>query len=167
MSGNSTMIFQRVMRVLSALVFILLFAGCVNSTPKYDVRVVSAEFGVFEDFHAKHLVFTKTDHVPWKVGQDFGWRIKLSKPVKVIWVREELTLPAPANQWINESPVGSLKVFEGKDGAISEYEVNQEGGYFYGSWAIVSGDPSGAHSLKVFIDGKPVTEFKFNVDRPI
>jgi len=148
---------------LLASVFMLLLGGCATPSFNNKINTESAEFGLFDDYRAKHLVFTKTSHVPWKLGQSYGWRM-LSTLEKGVMIREELILPSPAVYFGSESSTGYLAVMEDRKTVIYEDLDKPENGYIYRFWEIAPEDPKGTHVLKIFIDGKLAKQFVFEID---
>jgi hypothetical protein len=152
----------------SATLCLLLLLPAIEASSKEPADIArmikGAEFGIFHDFNAKKLVFIKTNYVPYKIGQDFGWRMPTKRTEK-IFVREELILPSPAVFFESQSDENYLAVMDDRKTIINDHEISPENGYIYGGWGIAPDDPIGTHRLKVFIDGNLVKEFVFKIEQ--
>jgi len=135
---------------------------CAEET---HTRIASpvGEFGIYEDFKAKVLVFRNTSRVPNKIGQDYGWRIPTKLKIPVI-VREEITLPLPGRFFSGEINGDYMAVSEDRKTVIFDREIIPEDGYLYSCWTVVADDPVGPHRIKVFIGGKLIRTFTFTVE---
>jgi hypothetical protein len=97
----------------------------------------------------------------------FGWRIRLAEAPAVVRVREVLKLPEPPAYWSGEDDEYSPHVFSADrtTATTEEFKAPQDG-WIDSSWCIVEGDPVGAHSIDVFIEGELVRHFDFEVKKP-
>jgi hypothetical protein len=126
------------------------------------ITVTKTEFGVFRRSRKGKMTFIPTTNVPLLDGYSYGWRIHFKKyKGKVTW-REILQLPKVPETWGTQngenfslSPDGSA--------AITSRTDYVENSMIQNTWAITTGDPLGKHRIDVFIDGRRVARFNFDV----
>jgi hypothetical protein len=121
-----------------------------------DVNVTRAEFGVFVGSK-----FTPTNKVPLTEGQQYGWRIFVTTGQKAVRIREEFTLPEAPKTW-GQPPAGTSISADGRTSVIDHDELVIDGLIVHG-WAVAKGDPPGAYSIRVDVEGRPAAAFKFDV----
>ncbi len=124
---------------------------------KLKVDIEAAQFGTY----TSEGDFTETKVVPLKVGQSYGWKMKLSqlKPdAKVKW-KEEFTLPAAPKRWGNTPAVVSKE----KTTNVMEKEDVPMNGWIGNAWSVAEGDPPGKYLMKIYINENLVKTFKFQV----
>lgn len=97
----------------------------------------------------------------------FGWRIRLAEAPPVLRLREVLRLPEPPLFWSGEDDEYSPHVFSAdRTTATTETFAAPKDGWIESRWCIAEGDPVGAHSIDVFIEGELVRHFDFEVKKP-
>lgn len=131
-------------------------------------RVETAEFIVSLGDGEGNRSSIASTLVPYLPNQAcFGWRIRLAEAPPVLRVREVLKLPAAPAFWSGEDDPYSTHVFSADrtTATTEEYQAPEEG-WIASEWCIADGDPVGAHSIDVFIEGALVRRFDFEVKRP-
>lgn len=112
----------------------------------------------------------QSTRVPFLPGQScYGWRMRLSDAGKVVNVREVLTLPSDPAYWPHEaSEFDTTAKFRDRTTTITERYVTPEKGWISNGWCVLEGDPKGAYSAEVSIDGQVLQRFDFEVrDMPV
>jgi hypothetical protein len=158
-----------VILLFSVLLFIL---SCENLAEKPDgfkepslpamltseVLVKKRVFGVYKGLGRKTEVL-ETKTIKHSVGSPYGWRLTLDSTLDVVPVREELVLPDAGN-WETS---GATVVSEDKRIGTSNFNLPVYQGAIENSWAVADGDPKGDHIIRVWVDGAPAAEFKFEI----
>jgi hypothetical protein len=166
----------------------LLAAGCATTTPvapqarddvppssvqarsaaefhPADVEVVAAQFGVFGADPSGRRMLYETDKFPALVAAPYGWFIvfKTDKPT-VVW-REEFELPVAPPTWGPGEALGIFQVSPDRKTAVTERIIPTKLGFIANEWRYASGDPVGAHKMRVYIDGQLIREFSFDIEK--
>jgi len=130
-----------------------------------DVEVVAAQFGVFGADPTGRRMLYETDKFPGVVAAPFGWYIvfKTDKPT-VVW-REEFELPTAPPTWGPGEAMGIFQVTPDRKTAVTERIIPTKLGFIANEWRFASGDPIGAHKMRVYIDGKLIREFSFDIEQ--
>ena len=131
---------------------------------KSTISVVSAQFGVFGADSVGRRVLFETDKFPAIVAAPFGWFVmfKTDKPT-VIW-REEFELPEVPPTWGPGEAMGIFQVSPDRKTAVTERIIPSGLGFVGNEWRYAPGDPTGAHKMRVYIDGQLVKEFTFDIE---
>lgn len=131
---------------------------------KSAISVVSAQFGVFGADNVGRRVLFETDKFPAIVAAPFGWFIlfKTDKPT-VVW-REEFELPEVPPTWGPGEAMGIFQVSPDRKTAVTERLIPSRLGFVGNEWRYAPGDPTGAHKMRVYIDGQLVKEFRFDIE---
>lgn len=129
------------------------------------VEVVAAQFGVFGADQAGRRMLYETDKFPGVVAAPFGWFIvfKTDKPT-VVW-REEFELPAAPPTWGPGEAMGIFQVTPDRRTAVTERIIPTKLGFIANEWRYAPGDPTGAHKMRVYIDGQLIREFSFDIEK--
>lgn len=132
--------------------------------PDVQLSVVSAQFGVFGADSLGRRVLFETDKFPAIVAAPFGWLVlfKTDKPT-VIW-REEFELPEVPPTWGPGEAMGIFQVSPDRRTAVTERIIPSRLGFVGNEWRYAPGDPTGAHKMRVYIDGQLIKEFKFDIE---
>jgi hypothetical protein len=149
-------------------------SGAQSSTPQVksaaefhpaDVEVVAAQFGVFGADPSGRRTLYETDKFPGLVAAPFGWFIvfKTDKPT-VVW-REEFELPVEPPTWGPGEALGIFQVSPDRKTAVTERIIPTKLGFIANEWRYASGDPVGAHKMRVYIDGQLIREFSFDIEK--
>jgi hypothetical protein len=130
-----------------------------------DIEVVAAQFGVFGADPTGRRMLYETDKFPGVVAAPFGWYIvfKTDKPT-VVW-REEFELPTAPPTWGPGEGMGIFQVTPDRKTAVTERIIPTKLGFIANEWRFASGDPIGAHKMRVYIDGKLIREFSFDIEQ--
>jgi len=130
-----------------------------------DVEVVAAQFGVFGADPSGRRTLYETDKFPGLVAAPFGWFIvfKTDKPT-VVW-REEFELPVEPPTWGPGEALGIFQVSPDRKTAVTERIIPTKLGFIANEWRYASGDPVGAHKMRVYIDGQLIREFSFDIEK--
>ena len=130
-----------------------------------DVEVVAAQFGVFGADPGGRRMLYETDKFPGVVAAPFGWFIvfKTDKPT-VVW-REEFELPVAPPTWGPGEALGIFQVTPDRRTAVTERIIPTKLGFIANEWRYASGDPIGAHKMRVYIDGQLIREFSFDIEQ--
>lgn len=128
------------------------------------LEVVTAQFGVFGADPTGRRVLFETDRFPAITAAPFGWFVvfKTDKPT-VIW-REEFELPEVPPTWGPGEAMGVYTISPDRKTAVTERIVPTRVGFIANEWRYAPGDPIGAHSMRVYIDGQLVKDFKFAIE---
>jgi hypothetical protein len=130
-----------------------------------DVEVVAAQFGVFGADPSGRRTLFETDKFPALVAAPYGWFIvfKTDKPT-VVW-REEFELPVAPPTWGPGEALGIFQVSPDRKTAVTERIIPTKLGFIANEWRYASGDPVGAHKMRVYIDGQLIREFSFDIEK--
>jgi hypothetical protein len=128
-----------------------------------EVKIIRAEFGLFNPPESGKPAFIPTLTVPFKIDQGYGWVIEVSTTKHKVKWREELTLPeAPATWDEGKRPESQAISADGKT-SILEGEMDADNGILHNVWAVVEGDPKGKYVIRVTIEGSQERVFEFEV----
>lgn len=140
-------------------------AASEKPVPQKPFRVLSAEFGLVGPFSfSKGVDFRRSTKVPLRVGQGYGWIIRLETSSDKIRWREEFTAPVAPESWGGSETNPRVRISEDRTAAVYEREEPLEGGVIFHFWQVVAGDPTGRHVIRVFVEGVLVSTFEFNVE---
>jgi len=130
-----------------------------------NVEVVAAQFGVFAADSSGHRMLYETDKFPAILAAPYGWFIvfKTDKPT-VVW-REEFELPVAPPTWGPGEALGIFQVSPDRKTAVTERIIPTKLGFIANEWRYATGDPIGAHKMRVYIDGQLIREFSFDIER--
>ena len=174
---------QRIRLTTGVAIAALMLGGCVASAsedPKdakgattvkpqsapvpAPIEVVSAQFGVFGADLSGRRVLLETDNFPAITAAPYGWYIiyKTSKPT-VVW-REEFELPVSLDNWGPGEAMGVYTISPDRKTAVTERIVPTRVGFIANEWRFAPGDPTGAHAIRVYIDGQLIRDFRFRIE---
>ena len=130
-----------------------------------EVEVVAAQFGVFGADEAGRRMLFETDKFPAVITAPYGWFVvfKTDKPT-VVW-REEFELPVAPPTWGPGEALGIFQVSPDRRTAVTERIIPTKLGFIANEWRYASGDPVGAHKMRVYIDGQLIREFSFDIEK--
>ena len=132
-----------------------------------ECKAVSGEFGILD----KQSKFTATAVVPFKIGQTYGWRIKVEPENSLVHWKEEFVLPGVPKTWGGHDGAHKLtpedtswqEVQPGGKTCVTERDSTAIGGVIFNYWSVATGDPRGKYQIRVFIEGKLFKTFSFQV----
>ena len=120
-----------------------------------EVRVENGIFGVITD--EAQNTFLRSNLVPNRKGQIYGWILLVKTDKEDVLLREELVLPSRGN-WSTEN---ELKVSADGRVGVLERRARVVDGKVSNWWSIADGDPTGEHLISISLDGVPAGQFKF------
>jgi hypothetical protein len=140
-------------------------AGASTAKQPADVEVVAAQFGVFGADPTGRRMLYETSKFPAVIAAPYGWYIlfKTDKPT-VVW-REEFELPVAPPTWGPGEAMGIFMVSPDRKTAVTERIIPTKLGFIANEWRYASGDPVGAHKMRVYIDGQLIREFSFDIEQ--
>lgn len=124
------------------------------------VDVVATDFQVAVTHGAQ--TWYRTTTVPYLPDQScYYWWVQVSDPLDMVAYTETLHLPAPAQDWGDDTSGLDIS----KDGMTvsRDDEPKLDKGWFGGGWCLVEGDPVGRYTLDVTVDGEVVHTFTYVV----
>lgn len=127
------------------------------------LRIVQADFGVFDARPGAPPAWRSTSQVPHRVDQGYGWVLTLAGAPARVQVREELTLPAIPETWGDPEPGLKRRISPDGRTAITERVLEVQQGRIAQAWAVAPGDPRGAYLLKVTVEQLPGQVFRFEL----
>jgi|GEM_PF-1472487 hypothetical protein len=134
-------------------------------TTSPETKIINkAEFGVsIVNLAGKHDIFPTTN-IPFKVGNSYGWRIKLNKNYHglVTW-REVFHLPKPPEAWATDHSENFVISKDGATATSQHTEKAPEDGIIENFWQITPGDPTGEHKIEVYVNQNLVATFNFQI----
>jgi len=128
------------------------------------MTVKKAEFGVLRD-DTNSMSFIPTTKVPLKEGKRYGWRIQLQDNQNEVTWREILRLPKLPNTWSTASGENFSISPNGKEAVTKRTQLANKG-VIENFWTIASGDPTGKHTIAVYVDDRRIGFFEFEVVSP-
>lgn len=128
------------------------------------IEVVSARFGVFGVDGSGRRILLETENFPAISATPYGWYIvyKASKPT-VVW-REEFELPVSLDNWGPGEAMGIYTISPDRKTAVTERVAPTGVGFIANQWRFAPGDPTGAHAIRVYIDGQLIRDFRFRIE---
>lgn len=128
------------------------------------IEVVSAQFGVFGVDGSGRRILLETENFPAISATPYGWYIvyKASKPT-VVW-REEFELPVSLDNWGPGEALGVYTISPDRKTAVTERVAPTGVGFIANQWRFAPGDPTGAHAIRVYIDGQLIRDFRFRIE---
>jgi hypothetical protein len=128
--------------------------------------LAASEFLVSVSDGESTLRSIESDVVPYLPDRAcFGWRLRFAEPPALARYREVLQLPAAPAFWSGEDdPYSPHRYSADRTTATTEeYAAPDVEGWIASTWCIAEGDPVGPHSVDVYIDGRHVEHFDFEV----
>lgn len=127
------------------------------------LTITHAGVGYFEkDGRSGPLLFRPSEEVPFKVGQGFGWVLKVDTTENQVEVVEKFTLPKKNGTWTVDPETTKIS----DDGlTATTTEIHTFWDFLWRVWTLEDGDPEGAHGFALSMAGKPVAELKFTIDK--
>lgn len=126
------------------------------------MTVKKAEFGVLRDDSNSKESFIPTTKVPLKEGKRYGWRIQLKDYKSEVTWREVLRLPKLPNTWSTASGENFSISADGTEAVTKRTQLANKG-VIENFWTVSSGDPTGKHTIAVYVDNRRIGFFEFEV----
>lgn len=128
------------------------------------ITVKKAEFGILRD--DRHgMSFIPTNKVPLREGKRYGWRIQLQDNQNQVTWREVLQLPKLPNTWSTASGENFSILPNGREAVTKRTQLAHKG-VIENFWTIAAGDPTGKHTISVYIDNRRIGFFEFEILSP-
>ena len=143
------------------LVFLILVSGVGRAAMLETAEfVVSVSDG---QGNSRSVISNVVPYLPERAC--FGWRIRLADRRALVRYREVLKLPQAPKFWSGENDAYSPHSFSADrtTATTEEFAAPDKEGWIASSWCIAAGDPTGPHSIDVFIDGQLAKHFDFEV----
>jgi hypothetical protein len=125
------------------------------------LRVTGAHFFAIDTRGAEPAV-TESRVIPHRPQTScFAWLLQVEPREGTVNVREELRLPARAPNW-GQAPEMTVHA----DGAGATFQLTDDiaDGEVMNQWCLSPGDPTGAHSIRVFQGDRLLHQFDFSVE---
>lgn len=129
------------------------------------VQVERAAFGVFSDLGSA-AASLKPMRVVVRDGQPIGWVIALQAQKTDVRWREEFSLPSPPKNWglqPDSTDVRAPLISADRRTATTERRSVPAGGTIHHWWKLEASDPTGPHTMRVYIEDVLVATFEFEV----
>lgn len=99
----------------------------------------------------------------------YNWYVQLAKGDTPKTATETLSLPEALADWgtLATDPSDGIDISADGKVAVRTFvpELDEEG-WFSHSWCVAPGDPTGAHSIAIAVDGEPLVTYDFQVVLP-
>jgi hypothetical protein len=99
----------------------------------------------------------------------YNWYVRLAKGDAPKAATETLSLPVALEDWgtLATDPDDGIDIStDGKVATRTFTPELDEGGWFSHSWCVAPGDPVGAHSIAIAVDGEKLVTYDFQVVLP-
>jgi hypothetical protein len=126
------------------------------------IVVSHAEFGLFKVDNHNKVTFTPTTKVPLNEGSQYGWRIQLKDYHGEVTWREVLRLPKLPESWSTDNGENFSIATDGAQG-ITTRTQSAKNGFIQNRWTVLHGDPTGKHTIEVYIADRRIAFFEFEV----
>jgi hypothetical protein len=130
-----------------------------HATIKESTTVQSGDFGIY-DPNRDQVAPTKT--VKFKIGDHYGWRLRVKTNQPTVRWKEEFRLPVAPKTWGDLE--NGQKIAKDNKTCITERTEAPKDGWIEHTWPELEGDPRGRYLMNVYVDGKLARTFKFSVE---
>lgn len=148
----------------SALLLGLLVAG-----PSLAAEMTDSVFQVTFRYASEDEVLNDTV-VPLLPGNAcYNWYVRLAEGTAPKTATETLSLPVPLADWgtLLTDPDDGIDISADGKVATRTFTPELDGeGWFSHSWCVAPGDPVGAHSIAIAVDGDKLVTYDFQVVLP-
>ena len=94
----------------------------------------------------------------------YGWRIRLANAKGLIKFKEVFSLPTEPEFWGGENDeFNPSAIAKNRKSSVTEKFAHVRDGWISHSWCVAEGDPEGKYMMEVYIEGKFVKRFDFEV----
>jgi len=108
------------------------------------------------------MLFRPSREVPFKVGQGFGWVMKVDATVSQTEVVEKFSLPKQNGTWTVDPDSTNIS----DDGlTATTTEVHVFWNFLWRVWSLEEGDPEGGHRFDLSVGGQPVAALDFSIGK--
>lgn len=129
------------------------------------VRIERAEFGVIRDLGSPAALLTPT-RVVKRDGRPIGWVIDLRTEKPEVRWREEFVMPVAPEKWglpPDSTDVRPPMISADRRMATTERRSVPAGGTIDHTWSLDATDPTGPHTMRVYVEDVLVATFEFEV----
>jgi hypothetical protein len=133
-----------------------------------DLLVKRLRFGVMKTTPSGNEVFVPTNTLPGEEGVNYGWEAEVETTRPFLRWQERLTVPKPLSDWGDAEDDEDVLISRDGRTALSAGSEAVDGGkvqHLY--WMLGAGDPPGRYEMEVAIEGHPVGQFVFVLERPV
>ncbi len=133
-----------------------------------DLLVKRVRFGVMKTTPSGNEVFVPSSTLPGEEGVNYGWEAEVETTRSVLRWQERLTAPKPIEDWGDAEDDDDFLISQDGRTALSAGSEMIDGGkvqHLY--WILGTGDPPGRYEMEVAIEGHPVGQFVFVLERPV
>ncbi|GAA6621247.1 hypothetical protein [Scytonema sp. NUACC26] len=127
-----------------------------------SITVNKAEFGVLRDNNSRKATFIPTSKVILKEGNKYGWRIHLKNYHGAVTWREVIKLPKVPETWSTDSGEDFSLSTNGTE-AVTKRIQQAKKGTIENFWTITPGDPTGKHTIEIYVNDRCIASFNFEV----
>ncbi|WP_156387297.1 hypothetical protein [Devosia sp. Root105] len=148
----------------SAMLLALLATG-----PSLAAEMIDSVFQVTFRYAGEDEVLNDTV-VPLLPGNAcYNWHVRLAEGAAPKTATETLSLPMPLEDWgtLATDPDDGIDISADAKVATRTFMPELDGeGWFSHSWCVAPGDPVGAHSIAIAVDGDKLVTYDFQVVLP-
>lgn len=146
-----------------------LFLTALAATPSMAVEVVDSLFQVTYHYAGDDEVLHDAVVPLLPDNACYNWYVRLAEGDVPATATETLTLPVALADWgtLATDPDDGIDI--SADGKVATRTFTPEldaDGWFGHSWCVAAGDPVGAHSIVVAVDGETLATYDFQVVLP-
>uniref|UniRef100_UPI0030DCF279 hypothetical protein n=3 Tax=Brasilonema sp. UFV-L1 TaxID=2234130 RepID=UPI0030DCF279 len=129
------------------------------------ITVKKAEFGILRDNSNGNMSLIPTKKVPFQEGKRYGWRIQLNEHKRDVTWKEVLRLPKLPETWSTSSGENFVISADGMEAVTKRTQLAKKG-VIENFWTVASGDPTGKHTIAVYVNNRRVGFFEFEIVSP-
>jgi hypothetical protein len=129
-----------------------------HASHEKTTTVQSGDFGIY-DANTDQVAPTRS--VKFKVGDHYGWRVKVKTSQPTVRWKEEFRLPVAPKTW-GDLENGQTIAKDNKT-CITERTESPKDGWIEHAWPELDGDPLGEYLMNIYVDGNLARTFKFTV----
>ncbi len=137
--------------------------------PSWGAEMIDSAFQVSYRYAGLDEVFDDTVVPLLPANACYNWYVRLAPGDAPASATETLTLPVPLADWgtLATDPDDGIDISADSKVAIRTFtpELDPDG-WFSSTWCVAAGDPTGAHSIAIAVDGQQIKTFDFTVVLP-
>lgn len=138
---------------------LLQMAGCADHRQLPSLEVMRTSFGIVVTAADGSATFVKTNFVPLRPGQIYGWYIDVRTNLEKVQYVEQVALAGPA-QW---PAGGDAQISADRRTITVRHEAAPVNGIISGEWKINADDPPGRATITVKLENEVVQRFDFEL----
>lgn len=148
---------------------VLAVLAVLGAAPAQAAELVDSVFQVTFRYAGEDEVLNDTVVPLLADSACYNWYVRLAEGAAPTTATETLTLPVALADWgtLATDPEDGIDISADGKAAIRTFvpELDEEG-WFSHSWCVAAGDPTGAHSIEIAVDGTSLTTYEFQVVLP-